>query len=65
MIDKPALRQLAALDRRRLPDGTFLVAEIDGELVAAAPIETDEPALGDPFRQTADRHPRTALAWLF
>jgi hypothetical protein len=54
VIDKPALRQLAALDSRRLSEGVFLVAEIDGELVAAAPIESDEPALGDPFRETAD-----------
>lgn len=54
VIDYPTLRRLAQLDSRRLPDGMFLVAEIDGELVAAAPIETDEPALGDPFRETAD-----------
>lgn len=57
IIDLPALRKLAALDSRRLPDGQFLVAEVAGELVAAAPIESDEPALGDPFRPTADiRH---------
>ena len=57
VIDKPALRRLSALDSRRLLDCTFLVAEIEGELVAAAPIEIDEPAISDPFRETADlRH---------
>jgi hypothetical protein len=54
IIDLPALRRLAALDSRRLPEGTFLVAEIGDELVAAAPIESGDAALGDPFRHTAD-----------
>jgi hypothetical protein len=54
VLDRPALRHLATLDSRRLPEGSFLVAEVDGELVAAAPIDSDEPALGDPFRHTVD-----------
>jgi hypothetical protein len=54
VIDQPALRRLAALDSRRLPEGTFLVAEVRGEIIAAAPLESDEPALGDPFLRTED-----------
>jgi hypothetical protein len=34
--DEVALRQLAALDSRTLPKRSFLLAEINGELVAAA-----------------------------
>ena len=33
--DQAALERLAALDSRKLPEGSFLLAEIDGELVAA------------------------------
>jgi hypothetical protein len=51
--DGPALARLAALDSRPLPAGDLLVAEADGELVAAL-----DPASGhsvaDPFRRTAD-----------
>lgn len=57
VLDGTALARLATLDGRRLPKGSFLVAEAHGEIVAAAPIDSDEPALGDPFRDTADlRH---------
>jgi hypothetical protein len=34
--------------------GSFLLAEIDGELVAAAPIDVDAEPLSDPFRPTAN-----------
>jgi hypothetical protein len=54
VADLPALRRLAQLESRPLPDGYFLVAEIQGELVAAVSLEVDQPALGDPFRPTAD-----------
>jgi hypothetical protein len=51
--DGPALLELAALDSALLPHGDLLVAEADGELLAAL-----EPASGrhiaDPFRPTAD-----------
>jgi hypothetical protein len=51
--DGPALLDLAALDSALLPQGELLVAEADGELLAAL-----EPASGrhiaDPFRPTAD-----------
>jgi hypothetical protein len=41
--------RLAALDDRRLPGGTLLGAEVDGELWAAVAIETGE-GVADPFR---------------
>jgi hypothetical protein len=57
LFDAPALRRLASLDSRKLPEGRFLVAELGREIVAAAPLETEAPALADPFRPTADlRH---------
>lgn len=52
--DEAALARLAALDSRRLPKGSFLLGEIDGELVAAAPLDVDEELLKDPFRRTAN-----------
>jgi hypothetical protein len=45
---------LAALDSRTLPKGSFLLAEVDGELVAAAPLDVDAELLKDPFRRTAN-----------
>src|SRR5262245_36015977 len=51
--DEAALERLAQLDSRRLPEGSFLLAEIHGEIVAAAPLDVDEEPLGDPFRPTA------------
>lgn len=52
--DEAALESLAALDSRTLPEGSFLLVEIDGELVAAAPIDVDAEPLSDPFRPTAN-----------
>ncbi len=52
--DTRALRQLAALDSRPLPAGAFLLAEIDQELVAAAPLSGAAEPLANPFRQTTD-----------
>jgi hypothetical protein len=51
--DDASIRVLARLEDRRLPAGPFLVAEVDGEVVAALSIETGV-ALADPFRRTAD-----------
>jgi hypothetical protein len=50
--DAPALQRLAALEDRRLPAGPLVVAEVDGELVAALSVEDGE-AVADPFRHTA------------
>jgi hypothetical protein len=52
--DDAALQRLARLDSRPLPAGTFLLAEVGRELVAAVPLNVDEEPLADPFRPTAD-----------
>lgn len=36
-----------------MPEGAFLLAELEGEL-AAAPLDVSEPVIADPFRPTAD-----------
>ena len=51
--DGAALDRLAAFAGRRLPRGSFVVAEVSGELVAALPLDDSGPALADPFRHTA------------
>jgi hypothetical protein len=51
--DGPALRSLAALDSSVVPAGELLVAEADGELVAARAL-TSGATIADPFRPTAD-----------
>jgi hypothetical protein len=50
--DDAALRLLAALDGGRVPAGRVLVAEVDGEIVAAVPL-AGGPAIADPFRRTS------------
>jgi hypothetical protein len=50
--DDPALERLAQLESRELPGGRFVVAEVDGELVAAVPV-AGGAAFADPFRKTA------------
>lgn len=50
--DGPALERLAKLEGRPLPHGCFVVAEIDGALVAAQPLDGG-PALADSFQPTA------------
>jgi hypothetical protein len=50
--DREAVRVLAALDGRQLPDGPALVAEVDHEVLAALPLGGGK-ALADPFKPTA------------
>src|SRR5438093_474407 len=50
--DRAALQRLAQLDSRRLAEGEVLVAEVDGELRAALPLEGGT-GIADPFRPTA------------
>jgi hypothetical protein len=50
--DAPALARLAALDSATPLGGTALVAEVDGALRAALPIDGG-PAIADPFAPTA------------
>jgi hypothetical protein len=51
--DITALRRLAALDSKRPIESDALVAEVDGELLAAVSLTGDE-AVADPFKPTAD-----------
>ncbi len=50
--DDAALHRLAELASSRLPVGTVLVAEADGEILAAA--DPDGLVISDPFRVTLD-----------
>src|SRR5690348_12410584 len=58
--DAAALLRLTQLEQRPEPQGSYLVAEIGGELVAALPLPHGEP-LGDPFRPTAQLVPLLEL----
>jgi hypothetical protein len=51
--DGRALHRLAQLDSAAPPAGPTLVAEVDGELVAAVPLGGGTP-VADPFRHTAE-----------
>ncbi len=52
--DAAALRRLADLDsRRQVESGAHVLAECQGELVAALPLASGA-AIADPFRPTAD-----------
>lgn len=51
--DIDAVRRLAELDEKRVPTGGVLVAELNGELLAALPLDGSE-ALADPFKPTKD-----------
>lgn len=50
--DEPALRRLAELDSRRVPDGEVLVAVLGDELVAARSID-GAGVVADPFLPTS------------
>src|SRR3954449_12037588 len=62
--DAVALDRLAALDGVRRPAGELMLAEVDGEILAAVPVEGGR-AIADPFRPTRDLidlfHARTRL----
>ena len=51
--DESAVASLAELDGTGVPQGTTLIAEVDGEIVAAYGVETGQ-RIGDPFRHTAE-----------
>ena len=51
--DREAIRRLAELDSARAPSGPALVAEIDGRLRAALPLD-GSPAIADPFHRGLD-----------
>lgn len=49
--DVRALLHLAALDSAQVPAGALVIAESDGEIVAAVPVDGGR-AIADPFRAT-------------
>jgi hypothetical protein len=51
---RAALERLATLDSRWLSAGSFLDAELGGEVVAAAPLDGNCEPLSDPLRPTAN-----------
>jgi hypothetical protein len=51
--DTPGLRRLAELDSGSVPDLPALVAEVDGRLRAALPLDGSAP-LSDPFHRGAE-----------
>ena len=50
--DARALARLAVIDSAELIEGSALLAELDGRLVAAVPLDGG-PAIADPFVRTA------------
>jgi hypothetical protein len=50
--DDPVLAQLAALEQRPVPEGRVVIAELNGRIVAALPLDGG-PVLRDPFVHTA------------
>jgi hypothetical protein len=51
--DGVELERLAQLDSTSVPTGPSLVAEVDGEVVAALALDGERP-ISDPFRRTAE-----------
>lgn len=51
--DADRLRRLAELDSARTPSGRVLIAEVDGTLRAALPLDGGAP-IASPFRRSAD-----------
>lgn len=58
--DEAALGRLASMDGKSLGPGPHVVAEIDGIVVAARPVDGGEP-IADPFRRTAHLLPLLEL----
>jgi hypothetical protein len=51
--DERELARLAGRDSRSVPAGELLVAEADGEIRAALPVDGEDP-VADPFHPTAE-----------
>ena len=52
--DFAALARLALLSASPMPRGTYLVAEVDGKMVAAVSVDMAEAPLFDPTEDTTD-----------
>ena len=51
--DEARIRHLSRLDDQRIPDGTFIVAELGGQVMAAMSLSAGV-VVTEPFRRTAD-----------
>jgi hypothetical protein len=60
VTDDPALEQLAALDGKQLPNGRFVVVEVNGRIAAALSL-SDGASFADPFVHTAHLLPLLQL----
>jgi hypothetical protein len=60
VADDPALDRLAELEGRAQPRGRYVLAEVDGAVVAAVPLAGGR-ALADPFRSTEQLLPLLEL----
>src|SRR5437762_850681 len=58
--DAAGLLRLAQLDSRPGPEGSYVIAEVEGEIVAALPLPSGE-VVADPFRVTAHLVPLLEL----
>src|SRR5271154_2198310 len=58
--DDPALEVLAVLSGGRVSDGRYVLAEVDGTIVAGLPLNGGE-AITDPFRSTVQLLPLLQL----
>jgi hypothetical protein len=58
--DDPALEQLAQLEGTRVHPGRYVIAEVNGTIVAAQPLDGGAP-IADPFRKTTQVLPLLQL----
>ena len=58
--DDPALERLAQLEGTRIRSGRYVIAEVNGTIVAAQPLDGGAP-IADPFRKTAQVLPLLRL----
>jgi hypothetical protein len=60
VYDDPALEQLAQLEGKRINPGRYVVAELNGVIVAAQPLDGGAP-IADPFQKTGQVLPLLQL----
>ncbi|HWB23276.1 MAG TPA: hypothetical protein VG652_10350 [Gaiellaceae bacterium] len=58
--DDPALERLAQLEGTRIRSGRYVIAEVNGTIVAAQPLDGGAP-IADPFQKTAQVLPLLRL----
>src|SRR5476649_842407 len=60
VADDPALERLAQLEGTRIRQGRYVIAEVNGTIVAAQPLDGSAP-IADPFRKTSQVLPLLKL----